>query len=68
MLSVLKLQVSAGSLPLLKLGSRLFHLALTFLTNLLNLALNFILLFGLKLITLPFFHSEAPEIDLAEIE
>ena len=68
MLSVLKLQVSAGSLPLLKLGSRLSRLALTLLSNLLDLALELFLLFGLKLITLPFFHAEAPEIDLAEIE
>ena len=68
MLSILKLQVKTESLPLLKHGSRVLHLALTLFTNLLHLALNFILLFGLKLIVLPFFHSEAPEIDLAEIE
>jgi hypothetical protein len=68
MLSILKLQVRAESLPLLKDGLRGLHLTLTFFTNLLNLALNFILLFGLKLITLPIFHAEAPEIDLADIE
>jgi len=68
MLSILKLQVKTESLPLLKHGSRVLHLALTLLTNLLHLALDVILLFGLKLIAIPLFHSEAPEIDLAEIE
>jgi hypothetical protein len=53
---------------LLKNGLRLLHLTLTFLANLMDLALNFSLLFGLKLISLLVFQAEAPEIDLAEIE
>jgi hypothetical protein len=68
MLSILKQQVRTESLPLLKHGSRVLYLSLTLLTNLLHLALNFILLFGLKLTALPLFHSEAPEIDLADVE
>ena len=68
MLSILKLQVRAGSLPLLKDGLRVLYLTLTFLTDLLNLALNFILIFGLKFLSLLVFQAEAPEIDLADIE
>ena len=68
MLSIQKLQVRAESLPLLKNGLTLLHLALVLLSKPLNLALNLILLFGLKLISLPIFQAEAPEIDLADIE
>ena len=68
MLSILKLQVRAESLPLLKHGLSLLHLALVLLSKTLNLALNLILLLGLKLIALPIFQAEAPEIDLADIE
>ena len=68
MLSIQKLQVRAQSLPLLKHGLRLAHLTLTLLSDLPDLALKFILLLGLKLISLFFFQAEAPEIDLADIE
>ena len=68
MLSIQKLQVRGQSLPLLKHGLRLPHLTLTLLLNLLDLALKFILLLCLKLISLFFFRAEAPEIDLADIE
>ena len=68
MLSIHKLQVRAESLPLLKHGLSLLHVTWLFLANILGLALNFILLFGLKLISLPVFQVEAPEIDLADIE
>lgn len=68
MLSIQELQVRAASLPLLKYALRLPHLTLIFLLNLLALALRFILLFGLRAISLPFLQAEAPEIDLADIE
>ena len=68
MLCIQKLQVRAKSLPLLKQGLKLPHLTLTLLSNLLDLALKFILLFGLKLISLPVFQVEAPEIDLTDVE
>ena len=68
MLSIQKLQFRAESLPLLKHGLTLLHLALVLLSKPLNLALDLILLFGLKLISLPIFQAEAPEIDLADIE
>ena len=68
MLSILKLQVRAKSLPLLKQGLRLPQVTLTLFSNLLDLALKFILLFGLKLIALLVFQAEAPEIDLADVE
>ena len=68
MLSILKLQVRAKSFPLLKQGLRLPQLTLNLFSNLLDLALKFILLFGLKLISLFVFQAEAPEIDLADIE
>ena len=68
MLSILKLQVRAGSLPLLKDGLRVLHLALTLLPKLLDLVLELFLLFGLKLLSLLVFQAEAPEIDLADIE
>jgi hypothetical protein len=68
MLSIHQLQVRAESLPLLKHGLRLLHVTWLFLSNILGLALKFILLFGLKLISLPVFQVEAPEIDLADIE
>lgn len=68
MSSMQKLQVRAESLPLLKNGLSLLHLALILLSKPLNLALNLILLFALKLISLPIFQAEAPEIDLADIE
>ena len=63
MLSIHQLQIRAESLPLLKHGLRLLHVTWLFLSNILGLALNFILLFGLKLISLPVFQVEAPEID-----
>ena len=68
MLSIQKLQVRAKSLPLLKHGLSLLRLALVLLSKPLNLALNLILLVGLKLISIPVFQIEAPEIDLADIE
>ena len=68
MLSIHQLQVRAESLPLLKHGLSLLHVTWLFLANILGLALKFILLFGLKLIALPVFQVEAPEIDLADIE
>ena len=68
MLSIPKLQVRAESLPLLKHGSRLSHLALTLLSKLFDLALELFLLFGLKLLSLLVFQAEAPEIDLADME
>lgn len=68
MLSIHKLQVRAESLPLLKHGLRLLHVTWLFLSNILGLALKFILLFGLRLISLPVFQVEAPEIDLADID
>ena len=68
MLSIQELQVRAASLPLLKQGLRLPQLTLTLSSNLLDLALKFILLFGLKLISLLVFQAEVPEIDLADVE
>ena len=68
MLSILKLQARAECFPLLQNGLRLLHLTLAFFSNLMDLALKLILLFGLKLISLLVFQSEAPEIDLADIE
>jgi hypothetical protein len=68
MSSLQKLQVRAESLPLFKHGLRLLYLALFLTSKLLSLALNFIVLFGLKLISLPIFQAEAPEIDLAVVE
>lgn len=68
MLSIQELQARAASLPLLKLCLRLLHPTLIFLSNLLGLALKLILLLGLKLVSLPLFQAEAPEIDLADIE
>ena len=68
MLSIHQLQIRAESLPLLKHGLRLLHVTWLFLSNILGLALKFILLFGLKLISLPVFQVEAPEIDLADVE
>ena len=68
MLSIQKLQVRAESLPMIKHGLKLPHLAVTLLSKLLDLALKIVLLFGLKLISLLIFQTEAPEIDLADIE
>lgn len=68
MLPSRKLPVKTVSLSLLRNGLRLLHLTLTLLSYLLDLALKFILLSGLKLISLPGFQLEAPEIDLADIE
>jgi hypothetical protein len=68
MLSIQKLQVSTESLPLLKRSLKLPHFALALVLKPLDLALSFILLFGLKLISLPVFQAEAPEIDLADVE
>jgi hypothetical protein len=68
MLSIQRLQVRAESLPLLKHVLRLLHLALDLLSKLVDLSLKLILLFGLKIISLPVFQTEAPEIDLADIE
>ena len=68
MLSTPKLQVRAESLPLLRNVLRPLHLTLAFFSNLMDLALKLILLFGLKLISLLVFQSEAPEIDLADLE
>ena len=68
MLSIHQLQIRAESLPSLKHGLRLLHVTWLFLSNILGLALKFILLFGLKLISLPVFQVEAPEIDLADVE
>ena len=68
MLCIQKLQARAESLTLLKYASRLPHLILIFLSNLPGLALKFILLFGLKLLSLLTFPAEAPKIDLAGIE
>lgn len=68
MLSIQELQVSSESFPLLKHGLRLLHLVLSLFLKLLDLALSFILLFGLKIISLPVFQAEAPEIDLADVE
>ena len=68
MLSIQELQARAASLHLLKLCSRLLHSALIFLSNLMGLGLKVTLLVGLKLISLPLFQAEAPEIDLADIE
>ena len=68
MLSIQELQARAASLHLLKLRSRLLHSALIFLSNLMGLGLKVTLLVGLKLISLPLFQAEAPEIDLADIE
>jgi hypothetical protein len=53
---------------LLKHVLRLLHLALDLLSKLVDLSLKLILLFGLKIISLPVFQAEAPEIDLADIE
>jgi hypothetical protein len=41
---------------------------LDLLSKLVDLSLKLILLFGLKIISLPVFQAEAPEIDLADIE
>ena len=68
MLSTPKLQVRAESLPLLRNVLRPLHLSLTFLSNLMELALDFILISGVKLLSLLVFQSEAPEIDLADLE
>ena len=68
MLCIQKLQARAKSLTLLKYASRLPRLILIFLSNLPGLALKFILLFGLKLLSLLTFPAEAPKIDLAGIE
>lgn len=68
MLSIQKLQVRTESLPLIKHGLRLPHLALALFLMLLDLALRFILIIGLKLICRPLFQAEAPEIDLADVE
>jgi hypothetical protein len=68
MLSIPKRQARTESLPLLQNGVRLLHLTLTLLSNLMDLGLKFILLFGLRLISLLIFQAEAPEIDLADIE
>jgi hypothetical protein len=68
MLSIQELQVSSESIPLLKHGLRLPHLALSLFLKLLDLALSFILIIGLKLISLAVFQAEAPEIDLADVE
>jgi hypothetical protein len=68
MLFIQKLQVSTESLPLLKLGLRLPHLALVLVLKPLVLALSLFLIIALKLISLPVFQAEAPEIDLADVE
>ncbi|MGD8529572.1 MAG: hypothetical protein PVG97_01235 [Syntrophobacterales bacterium] len=68
MLSIQRLQVRAESLPLLKHVLRLLQLVLDLLSKLVDLSLKLILLFGLKIISLPVFQTEAPEIDLADIE
>jgi hypothetical protein len=68
MLSILKLQVRAESLPLLKQGLSTLHFTLSVFSELINLVLDVILFFGLKLIALLVFQAEAPEIDLADIE
>jgi hypothetical protein len=68
MLSIQRLQVRAESLPLLKHVLRLLQLVLDLLSKLVDLSLKLILLFGLKIISLPVFQTEAPEIDLADVE
>ena len=68
MLSILQLQVKAESFPLLKQALRGLLLIPSLLSELVDLVFEFILLLGLKLISLLVFHAEAPEIDLADID
>ena len=68
MLSILQLQDKAESFPLLKQGLGMLHFILSVFSGLINLVLEVILLFGLKLIALLVFRAEAPEIDLADID
>jgi hypothetical protein len=68
MLSILKLRVRAQSLPLRKQALRVLRLIPSLFSELVDLVFEFILLLGLKLISLPVFQDEAPEIELADIE
>jgi len=68
MLSILKLNAKAEPFAFLKQGLRVLHLICSLLSELIDLVLQFILLIGLKLISLLVYQAEAPEIDLADIE